>query len=136
LLHGDTLYPATIDYHDSRIGMTFISGHTLPSRMFRYADYPVSRFNRPLPEVPGREMPSLRRVSVENGWLNFTFTAPRALRFGVAIWSDPSQLKITGPGEIRAGRAATVLVFDLKAGTSNVRYRCSGCRSSTFAYSL
>jgi hypothetical protein len=136
MLHGDTLYPATIDYHDSRVGMTFLSGHTLPSRVFRYADYPVSSFNRPLPEVPGWEMPSLLRASVKGGWLKLAFAAPRALRFGVAIWSDPSQLKIIGPGEIRAGRAATVLVFDLKAGTSNVRYRCRGCRSSTFTYSL
>ncbi len=98
MLHGDTLYPATIDYHDSRVGMTFISGHTLPSRVFRYADYPVSRFNRPLPEVPAREMPLLLNASVKNGWLNFTFAAPRALRFGVAIWSDPAQTKISGPG--------------------------------------
>ncbi|MGA9420140.1 MAG: hypothetical protein WBV40_13395, partial [Candidatus Cybelea sp.] len=136
MLHGDTLYPATIDYHDSRVGMTFLSGRTLPSRVFRYADYPVSRFDRPLPEVPSREMPSLLRATVKNGWLKLAFAAPRPLRFGVAIWSDPSQLKIIGPGEIRAGRAATVLVFDLKAGTNYVRYRCSGCRSSTFTYSL
>jgi hypothetical protein len=136
LLHGDTLYPATIDYHDSRVGMTFLSGHTLPSRVFRYADYPVSRFNRPLPEVPRREMPLLLSATVKGGWLTFTFAAPTALRFGVAIWSDPSQPKIIGPGEIRAGRAATVVVFDLKTGTSSVRYRCSRCRSSTFNYSL
>ena len=136
LLHGDTLYPATIDYHDSRVGMTFLSGRTLPSRVFRYADYPVSRFDRPLPEVPVSEWPSLRRVSVETGWLEFALAAPRALRFGVAIWSDPSQVTITGPGAIRAGRAATVLVFNLKAGINNVRYRCGRCRSSTFNYSL
>jgi hypothetical protein len=136
LLHGDTLYPATIDYHDSHVGMTFLSGHTLPSRVFRYADYPVSRFNRPLPEVPSSEMPRLQRAGVKDGWLTLTFAAPRALRFGAAIWGDPAQLKLTGPGEIRAGRAAAVLVFDLKAGTNAVRYRCSGCRSSTFTYSL
>ncbi len=136
LLHGDTLYPATVDYHDSRVGMTFISGRTLPARVFRYADYPVSRFNRPLPEVPGREMPSLLSAGVKDGWLQLRFAAPRALRFGVAIWSDPSQLKLSGPGEIRAGRAAEVLVFDLTAGTNVVRYRCGGCRSSTFTYSL
>ncbi|MGA8574903.1 MAG: hypothetical protein WB609_04350 [Candidatus Cybelea sp.] len=136
LLHDDTLYPATIDYHDSRVGMTFLSGRTLPSRVFQYADYPVSRFNRPLPQVPDREMPSLLRASVKDGWLELAFAAPRALRFGVAIWSDPSQLKITGPGEIRAGRAAVVLVFDLEAGPNIVRYRCNGCHSSTFTYSL
>ena len=136
LLGGDTLYPATIDYHDSRIGMTFLSGRTMPSREFRYAEYPVSRFNRPLPEVPDREMPSLLRASVKDGWLTFAFAARRAFRFGVAIWSDPSQPAIIGPGRIRAGRAATVLVFDLKAGTNHVRYRCSRCRSTTFTYSL
>jgi len=136
LLHGETLYPATIDYHDSRAGMTFLSGHTLPSRLFRYADYPVSRFNRPLPEVPQREMPVLLGATVKDGWFTLRFAAPQALRFGVAIWSDPSQPKIVGPGRISAGRAATVLVFDLKPGTNDVRYRCSACRSSTFTYSL
>ena len=81
-------------------------------------------------------MPTLLGAHIKHGWLTFTFAAPRALRFGAAIWSDPSQTKISGPGEIRAGRAATVLVFNLKAGTNNVRYRCSGCNSSTFTYSL
>lgn len=136
VLHGDTLYPATIDYHDARVGMTFLSGHTVPSRVFRYADYPVSRFNRPLPEVPARELPSLLRASARDGWLTLTFAAPRALRFGAAIWSDPSHVKITGPGAIRAGRAATVLVFNLKAGVDRVRFRCARCRSTTFNYSL
>jgi hypothetical protein len=136
LLHWNPLYPATIDYHDARAGMTFLSGHTLPSRIFRYADYPMSRFNRPLPEVPTREMPSLLNAKVKSGWLTLTFAAPRALRFGVAIWSDPSQSKFTGNGSIAAGRAATVLVFDLKAGANTVRYRCSSCRSTTFLYSL
>ena len=136
LLHGDTLYPATIDYHDSRAGMTFLSGRTLPSRVFQYADYPVSQFDRALPEVPAREMPSLLSARGEQGWLTLTFAAPRALRFGAAIWSDPLQQKIIGPGSIPAGRAATVLVFDLKAGTNHVRYRCRGCRSSTFTFSL
>lgn len=135
-LHGDTLYPATIDYHDSRVGMTFLSGRTLPSRVFRYSDYPISRFNRPLPEVPAGEMPRLLRASVKDGRLELAFSAPRALRFGAAIWSDPTRLKISGTGAIPAGRAATVLVFDLKAGTNDVRYRCTGCHSSTFAYSL
>ena len=136
MLHGDTLYPATLDYHDARVGMTFLSGRTLPIRIFRYADYPVSRFNRPLPQVPRREIPSLLRARVANGWLELTFAAPTALRCGVAIWSDPSQLTIRGRGAIRAGRAATVLVFDLKSGTNNLRYRCRGCSTPTFPYSL
>ena len=136
LLHWSPLYPATIDYHDSRVGMTFLSGHTLPSRVFRYADATVSHFNRPLPEVPRRQVPSLLAATVKDGWLTFRFAAPRALRYGVAIWSNPSRSKITGPGRISAGRAATVLVFNLKRGANDLRFRCSRCGSTTFAYSL
>jgi hypothetical protein len=136
LLGGDTLYPATVDYHDARVGMTFLSGQTLPSRIFRYSDYPVSRFDRPLPEVPSRDMPSLVGASVANGRLELRFDAPRAIRFGAAIWSDPRRVSLSGAGAIAAGRAATVLVFDLKKGTNVVRYRCAGCRTTTFDYSL
>src|ERR1700727_3947831 len=96
--------------------MTFLAGRTLPSRSIRYADYPVSRFNRPLPEVSSRQIPTLWGASVSNGWLTLHFAAARALRFGVAVWSDPRQTRITGAGSIRAGRAATVLVFDLRRG--------------------
>lgn len=135
-LGGDRLYPATIDYHDARVGMTFLSGHTLPSRVFRYSDYPVSRFDRPLPEVPAAEMPSLSGASVANGWLELRFNAPRAMRFGAAIWSDPRRLNLSGADAIAAGRAAAVLTFDLKGGANVVRYRCGGCRTTTFDYSL
>jgi hypothetical protein len=135
LLGGDTLYPATVDYHDTRAGMTFLSGHTLPSRVFRYSDYPVSRFDRPLPEVPARELPSLLGARVANGWLELRFRSPQTIRFGAAIWSDPRRLNLSGAGTIAAGRAAAVLIFDLKKGTNVVRYRCDGCRSTTFDYS-
>ena len=136
LLGGDTLYPATVDYHDAHVGMTFLSGHTLPSRVFRYADYPVSRFDRPLPEVPAAEMPSLLGARVANGSLELHFNAPRAMRFGAAIWSDPRRLQLSSAGTIAAGRAAAVLVFDLKKGANTVRYPCPGCRTTTFDYSL
>jgi hypothetical protein len=134
-LGGDALYPATIDYHDALAGMTFLSGHTLPSRVFRYSDYPVSRFDRPLPEVPAREMPSLAGARVANGWLELYMEAPRAMRFGAAIWTDPRPLRLSGPGAIAAGHAAMVLVFDVKPGTNVIRYRCAGCRTTTFDYS-
>lgn len=136
ILGGDTLYPATVDYHDAQVGMTFLSGHTLPTRVFRYSDYPVSRFDRPLPEVPAREMPSLVAASVASGLLELRFEAPRAMHFGAAIWSDPRRLKFSGTGAIAAGRAATVLIFDVKKGTNVVRFPCAGCRSTTFDYSL
>jgi hypothetical protein len=135
VLHGETLYPATIDYHDDRVGMTFLSGHTLATREFRYADYPKSRFDRPLPQVPLREMPSLLAADVSHGWLTLSIRAPQAMRSGAAIWSDPRRLRISGKGVIDAGRAGVVLVFDLHQGVNTVRYRCAGCRTTTFDYS-
>ena len=136
MLRGDTLYPATVDYHDARVGMTFLSGHTLPSRVFRYADYPVSRFDRPLPEVPAGRCRRFWARALRTAGSTCALRRRGRLRFGAAIWSDPSQVKFAGPGSIRAGRAASVLVFDLKAGTNVVRYRCEGCRTTTFNYSL
>jgi len=135
VLDGKTLYPATIDYHDAHVGMTFVAGRTLPTRQFRYADYPVSRFNRPLPEVPEREMPALTGVGVSNGWLAFALQAPRAIRSGVAIWANPDRLRLSGSDFVKAGRAGVVFVFELHKGLNVVRYRCAGCTGTTFDYS-
>ena len=130
------LYPATIDYHDTKAGMTFVGGHTMPSRIFRYADYPVSRFNRPLPQVPSALMPLLKDASASGGWLTLSIFAPVAIRAGAAIWASPADTKLRGPGTIRAGRAATILVFDLKRGNNAVRYRCGACNGLVFDYSM
>jgi hypothetical protein len=134
-LGGSTVYPATIDYHDTSVGMTFVGGRTLPSRIFRYADYPVSRFNRPLPEVPKKQMPVVTGASASGGWLTLSLYAPIAIRAGAAIWANPAQLKLAGAETIQAGRAATVLVFDLKRGNNVVRYRCQKCDGVAFDYS-
>ena len=133
---GSSVYPATIDYHDATFGMSFVGGRTMPSRIFRYADYPVSRFNRPMPQVPQSQMPVLRSASASGGWLTLSIYAPVAIRAGAAIWADPSQAKFVGPGALPAGRAATVLVFDLKRGRNVVRYRCPACKSGVFDYSM
>jgi hypothetical protein len=58
------------------------------------------------------------------------------MRFGATIWSDPRRLNVSGPGAMAAGRAAAVLTFDVKRGINVVRYRCAGCRTTTFDYSL
>lgn len=135
LLGGGTLYPATIDYHDDRIGATFLAGHTLPSRTFRYADATVSRFDRPLHELAERDRPVLKGARIGNGTLELTLHAPVALHYAAALWSDPSALGLSGGTFVPAGRAGAVLVFDLTRGTNRVRYRCTGCRGSALPYS-
>jgi hypothetical protein len=136
LLRGDTLYPATIDYHDAHIAMTFLSGHTVPSRLFLYSNYPVSRFDHAFADFPREKLPRLTGAHVANGRLTLSFQAPRALRYGAAIWTDPARLRITDPRAIRAGRAGIVLVFDVKKGANDVRFRCPGCTGTTFVYAL
>jgi hypothetical protein len=135
ILAGQKLYPATIDYHDAQTGMTFLAGHTLPTRVFRYADYPQSAYNVPLPVIPESETPQLTAASAEDGTLALSFQAPVALHYGIAIWSDPAGLRIANPGAIVAGRAGVVVTFDLQAGPNQIVVRCGGCRGTTFAYS-
>lgn len=134
VLGGDTLYPATIDYHDSTSGMTFIGGHTLPSRVFRYADYPVSTDAMPLPQVPPAQLPSLENAVIGSGQLSLQFNAPVALHYGIALWTDPAALGLSGTGVHSAGRAGVVLVFDLQAGENQITFACANCTSTTFPY--
>jgi hypothetical protein len=135
ILGGVTLYPATIDYHDNVAGMTFIAGHTTPERVFRYADYPVSSDQLPLPTVPQSQLPQLGNVAVGGGQIVFHFVAPQALHYGVALWSNPAALGLSGTGVVPAGRAGVVLVFDLQSGANDVAFSCANCSSTTFRYS-
>lgn len=135
LLNGASLYPATIDYHDAQSGMTFFAGRTTPSRVFRYADYPVSTETAPLPTVPDAQLPTLKNVAAANGSITFEFTAPLALHYGVALWTDPALLGISGSNVHPAGHAGVVLVFDLQPGENQVTFPCSGCTSTLFPYS-
>jgi hypothetical protein len=135
VLNGDTLYPATIDYHDARIGMTFLAGHTLPTRAFVYADDPTSRFDVPLAPLTAAQMPELTGAAISSGRLSLEFRVPRALHFGIAIWSDPARLKIVQRGAVPAGRAGIVVTFDLHRGKDRVVIPCPGCRTLAFPYS-
>jgi hypothetical protein len=135
ILHGDSLYPATIDYHDVQTGMTFLAGHTLPTRLFRYADNPVSRFNVPLTRLPPSNMPALTGASISHGQLVLAFRSPQALHYGIAIWSDPALLGIVRPGAVPAGRAGIVVTFDLHRGRNVIAIACPGCLSLAFPYS-
>jgi hypothetical protein len=135
--NGVSFTPATIDFHDDIAGMTFISGHTLPSRLFEYAQDPVSAYNVPLVETlpTSASFPQLTAVRVANGVLSFSFQAAQALHFGVALWSDPAALALRGSNVIPAGHAGVVITFDLPAGRSTQSVPCGGCASTTFAYS-
>lgn len=135
ILGGVTLYPATIDYHDNVAGMTFVAGHTTPQRVFRYADYPASSDQLPLPTVPQSQLPQLSNVAVSGGQIVFHFVAPQALHYGVALWSNPAALGLSGTGVVPAGRAGVVLVFDLQSGANDVTFACAACNSTTLAYS-
>ncbi len=135
LLSLQTLYPATIDYHDSISGMTFLAGHTLPSRVFNYADDPVSAYNHPLTQLAAGLMPALVSVSVAGGKLVFQLQSPIALHYGIALWSNPKVLGISGPGVTPAGRAGVVLTFDVHPGLNQIVFACPGCSSTTLVYS-
>jgi len=135
IVNGSELYPATIDYHDTQTGMTFLAGHTLPTRAFVYAQDPTSAYDVPLVSLPASATPALTAVAAGHGKLALAFQAPMALHYGIAIWSDPAKLRISGRGVTVAGRAGVVVTFDLSPGSNQVVVPCGGCRSTTFTYS-
>jgi hypothetical protein len=134
--NGKPIAPATIDFHDNQAGMTFISGHTLPSRVFEYAQDPISLFNQPLALLDQNAYPAVTAVTVSHGSLNIAFDAPAAIHFGVAIWTDPTSLQLTGANITRAGHAGFVATFDLPAGRSMTTIVCGKCTSTVFPFSL
>lgn len=136
LLGGVTIYPATIDYHDTMSAMTFLAGETLPRRVFRYADDPTSTYNIPLPVVPDAQLPALTNVAVTGGAMTLHFTAPVALHYGIALWTDPAALGLSGAGVVPAGHAGVVLVFDLQSGPNDVSFSCAHCTGTTFPYAI
>ncbi len=135
--NGVPFTPATIDFHDDAAGMTFLSGHTLPSRIFEYAQDPMSAFDATLVETLPSDaaFPQLTGVTATAGHLRFSFRAAQASHFGVALWSDPATLRLTGPNVTPAGHAGAVITFDLPAGSSTQIVPCGGCDTATFPYS-
>ncbi len=136
LLDGATVYPATIDYHDARVGMTFLAGHLFPERVFRYADATRSRFDAPLPRLPEAEFPRAIGASVGNGAIRLRLFAPTATPYGIALWSPPEQLGLSGPGVVRAGRAGAVVRFDLHPGENEIVVPCAACTGEALPYAL
>ena len=68
------------------------------------------------------------------GVLTLSFDSPVAVRYGVALWSDPAKVRWSGANALvsYAGRAAAVAAFDLPRGRSTVSLRCMGCTGTTF----
>lgn len=135
IVNGQTVYPATIDYHDAQIGMTFLAGHTLPTRAFRYADDPVSKYNVPLVSLPHGSYPTLEKAVVDKKRLVLEIMAPMRLHFGIALWASPQTLRIDQPNAIPAGRAGEVITFDLEPGENDILVHCPGCTATTLPYS-
>jgi hypothetical protein len=133
-LDGDSLYPATIDYHDRSIAATFLAGHTLPSRLFDYSSQSRSSFDRPLAATPAAALPRLLRARVDRGDVVLTLDSPRKLRYALAFWSDPARLRVSGRAWIAAGRAGVVIPLRLHSGTQTVVVRCGGCSSGVLPY--
>ena len=129
-----SLYPATIDFHDTKIGMSFVAGHALPSRAFRYADDPVSIFTSPLTLLPSVQYPALTSAGASGGMLALQLQAPLATHFGIALWADPARLGLSGPNVFPAGHAGAVITFDLNPGTNQISIPCSACASTTLPY--
>ena len=132
LYRGSMIAPGTIDYHDSQAGMTFIAGHTTPSRVYPYALDPTSVFSQALVEYSGTT--ALTRFSYEAGSLYLHFTSSNAVRYGIALWGNPAQLGLDANAML-AGRAGAVVAFDLPAGESDQVVRCAACASASIPYS-
>lgn len=125
-------YPATIDYMDREVAMTFIAGRTLPVRVFPYEFAANSQWDRPLPQLAPGEFATLALAAVSDGGITLRFAAPVAQRFGVALWTDPAKLGAPPGALIEAGKAGAIAVFDLPAGISDHVVRCAACRSPVF----
>lgn len=134
LLDGGRVYPATIDFHDAQIGMTFLAGHTLPTRAFRYSDDPTSAYDVPLVPLSYADYPTLTSAGVRAGQLLLTFQAPIALHFGIALWADPAALGMSGANVTPAGHAGAVVTFSLQPGVNQVVVPCPSCTSTTLPY--
>lgn len=127
--------PATIDFHDNEAGMTFLAGHTLPTTVYEYADDQQSVYDVGFPPLAPAQTPTLSGVDAANGLLMFTFEAPAAVHYGVALWTDPANLGLSGSGITPAGHAGVVVTFDLQPGTNQIVVHCAACTSTTFEYS-
>lgn len=135
ILDGGTVYPAVIDYRDSQAMLTFVAGQTMPTRAFEYVDDPTSTYDIPDVVLPSAETPKLEAFVVSGGAISIQISAPRAVHYGIALWTDPTTLGLSGSNVVPAGRAGVVLTFDLRVGENQLSFPCAQCTNATFTYS-
>jgi hypothetical protein len=119
--------PATLDYVDRWAALTFVAPSLLPVRIFDYAASPHSRWSAPLAALAQPEMPALERFVRARGALVLHFFSPVTTRYALAFWTDPRTMRWPPAEAVAAGRAASVVAFDLAAGENDVVVRCGRC---------
>ena len=127
-------YPATIDYHDGAAGMSFIQGRTTAVRVFPFDRAARNSTFLTLPRLQTSEMPSLTAATFDDGALTLVFQSRVPVRYGIALWSDPSKVRWSSAQALitAAGRAGAVAAFDLPRGHFTLVLHCTGCSSTTF----
>jgi hypothetical protein len=127
-------FPATIDYVDRTVAMTFVAGQAVPLRTFDYRLAGASQWNVPLPQVAPGEFARLDLAAVGGGAIAVQLDAPVAQRFGLAFWSDPARLGLRGASVVPAGHAGAVAVFDLAPGVTQRVLACAACTRGVLPY--
>jgi len=127
-------FPATIDYRDTTVGMSFVAGRATPVRVFRFDRARIWPTFLTLPRLQRSETPRLTAAQFRGSTLTLRFDSPVATRYGIALWSDPALVRWTSRAAVvtYAGRAGAVAAFDLPRGRSELKLRCTGCSSTTF----
>jgi hypothetical protein len=125
-------YPATIDYHDNAVGMSFVEGRMTPVRIFPYDRAAISSSFLTLPRLQRSEMPHPSGITFLHQTLTLDFYSPVATRYGIALWSDPAKIRWTSAqAQITyAGRAGAIVAFDLPRGRFSLVLHCTGCRDT------
>ena len=127
-------YPATIDYRDANVGMSFVAGRATPVRVFRFDRARSWPTFLTLPRLQRSETPRLVSAQLHDSTLTLQFDAPVVTRYGIALWSDPAKVRWTSRQAVitYAGRAGAVAAFNLPRGRSAVELVCTGCSSALF----
>ena len=87
--------PATIDFHDTNVGMTFVAGKAAPERVFEFAKETTSVYDLGVPQLT--QMPTITAVAASAGSLHSISLHPpqrnMASLFGriLAFWAIPAR---------------------------------------------
>jgi hypothetical protein len=132
-ISGYGAVPATIDFHDNNVGMTFVEGKAAPERVFEYAEETNFVYDIGVPQLT--QMPQITTLVASAGTLTFHVVSPVATEYGIAIWADPSVMGYSGSNIYPAGHAGAIAVFHLPSGISDQTIHCLNCGTTTLTYS-